>query len=244
MAKSCPDCGAAVEYQTRSIQLLEGTCASCGHAAVLAAPLAVDGADGERAAVGSAAPVAPCWECGAALTFQVHPDRSVDAVCSGCGVATHLTQGGVRDSPGEGEADEEDDEEEASEDEVRTPRRPMRASAGRFPPRPAGRWEDRPRGPRRDDERSDRPPARPCRQCGGPLEFSQNDDGTVTGTCRSCGNTFTMRPREDRPDRGFARRPGWGGRPRNGPSSNYSPRRYPRPRGDDSERPRRRRRDD
>lgn len=66
---------------------------------------------------------------------------------------------------------------------------------------------------------SEAPRARPCRNCGGPLQFSTSPEGLVTGTCASCGNRFTLPPRRDEGGRG---RPGRGG-PRGG---------YPsRPRG-------------
>ena len=42
-----------------------------------------------------------------------------------------------------------------------------------------------------------RPASRPCRECGGPLRFSTDEDGLVTGECESCGNRFTL-PRRDR----------------------------------------------
>jgi hypothetical protein len=41
--------------------------------------------------------------------------------------------------------------------------------------------------------------ARPCRECGGPLRFTTEDDGTITGECASCGNRFTLPPRRDGP---------------------------------------------
>jgi hypothetical protein len=240
MAKSCPDCGAEVDYHARAIEVLEGTCASCGRATVVVAPSSATVGDGERAAVAAAAPAAPCWECGGPLAFTVNSDRSIDAACTACEATTHLTVAGA---PGPGGEDDEEDEEE--EDRPRPPRRPPSFAGGRSPPGRPGRWDDDRRGPRREFGADSRPPARPCRQCGGALEFTKDDDGTVTGTCRSCGNTFKMRPREDRPSGGFERRSGWGGRPG---GSNYSNRSRPpyrrAPRRDDDERPRRRRRED
>lgn len=60
------------------------------------------------------------------------------------------------------------------------------------------------------------PRARPCRECGGPLQFTTSPEGLVTGTCASCGNRFTLPPRRD--DRGPSR----GGRP--GGRGGYAPR--------------------
>ncbi|MDE1820656.1 MAG: hypothetical protein KGJ23_01220 [Euryarchaeota archaeon] len=44
--------------------------------------------------------------------------------------------------------------------------------------------------------------AKGCRQCGAPLEFSANEDGSVTGKCTSCDNQFTLPPREGGRDGG------------------------------------------
>ncbi|HEV2165708.1 MAG TPA: hypothetical protein VGS23_01825 [Thermoplasmata archaeon] len=247
MAKSCPDCGADVEYRARQVEILEGTCPGCGHSAVVVAPPTGPASEGEMGAAAASAPApptAPCWECGAALAFTVHPDHSVDAVCTSCNAATHLAMA-VPEGEGAAEEDEEETEDDEDEESLPPPRRPRMGAGGRFPPRGPRRFDRDARPPRRDTSFGDRPPARPCRQCGGALEFTKSEDGTVTGSCRSCGNTFTMRPREDRPSRGFDRRPGWGGRPRSGSSySSDRPRRYPRPRSDEDDRPRRRRRED
>jgi len=63
------------------------------------------------------------------------------------------------------------------------------------------------------------PRARPCRACGGPLQFTTSPEGLVTGTCASCGNRFTLPPRRD--DQGGGRGGRFGGR------GGYAP----RPRG-------------
>jgi hypothetical protein len=72
--------------------------------------------------------------------------------------------------------------------------------------------------------------ARPCRECGGPLRFSTNPDGTTSGECGSCGNRFTLPRRRDSdrgPDTRGGLRFGWGSRPKFGGAS--GPRRYGRP---------------
>ena len=77
---------------------------------VVVAPSTELSSDGERAAAASAAPsppAAPCWECGAALSFTVHPDKSVDAVCTSCEASTHLAVAAP-----EGESDDDDEEED------------------------------------------------------------------------------------------------------------------------------------
>jgi hypothetical protein len=68
------------------------------------------------------------------------------------------------------------------------------------------RSEQRSRGPGRfrEDRRGgpEGPKARPCRNCGGALQFSTSPDGLVTGTCASCGNRFTLPPRRNDGGRG------------------------------------------
>ena len=66
----------------------------------------------------------------------------------------------------------------------------------------------------RDNDRGgfDAPRARPCRACGGPLQFTTTPEGLVTGTCASCGNRFTLPPRREDGGRGGGR----GGAPPNG----------------------------
>jgi predicted nucleic acid-binding Zn-ribbon protein len=221
MAKSCPECGAEVTYSTRSVEVLEGSCADCGHSVILVAPPATP-AEGDRAAAATAAPPAACWDCGGALRLTVRPNRSIEAVCTDCETVTELSV-----APAQGAAPAEPE------------KRPFRPSFDREARRP-GRY---------DDDRGGRPPARPCRQCGATLQFTQLPDGTVEGSCPSCGNTFTMRPRADRDSRpSYGRRPSFGGPPRRPSYGRGPPRGRPYRRRDDDEeeddRPRRRRREE
>jgi hypothetical protein len=101
--------------------------------------------------------------------------------------------------------------------------------------------------PRGRDDRMGRPPSRPCRECGGPLQFSTDDEGRVVGECSSCGNRFTLPPREDRPFRAGPRggpRREWTPRERGRGPPRYPPRgrRYDRDDGDSAGEERRRRR--
>ncbi len=71
------------------------------------------------------------------------------------------------------------------------------------------------RGPQGPATEGRRTPSRPCRECGGQLTFSTNEDGTVSARCGSCGNQFTLPPRAldrggDR--RGYGSGRGFGGR--------------------------------
>ncbi len=239
MSSSCPHCGASVEFRGRTLEIQEASCSACGRASVVASP---PSPDAQGAAAGAAAlgvPSAPCWDCGAALTFAVLPGHRLEAHCESCGRETVLSVAAAGPGPSEtGEEDGEEDDEEAEEESDDAPRR-RPGPARRGPPRG---------GDRRPPFRRNAPPggnARPCRQCGGVLSFEANEDGTTTGRCSSCGNTFTMHPRPEGARGGFARRPGWGGRPSGPPRYGDRPRRPYRRRDDDEdERPRRRRRDD
>ena len=68
------------------------------------------------------------------------------------------------------------------------------------------------------------PRGRPCRQCGAPLRFSNDDDGNLVGECAACGNRFTLPPR-DRPE---GRAPGGRGEGRYGRRDFGGPNRGPR----------------
>ncbi|MCI4335092.1 MAG: hypothetical protein L3K04_05660 [Thermoplasmata archaeon] len=122
------------------------------------------------------------------------------------------------------------------------------ASDGKRPWTPrAGREE---RGPPRDRD-SAAGPSRPCRKCGGALQFSRDEEGNTVGECESCGNRFTLPPREDRggPPRSYGRGRsdaggGYRGRP-SGPPRSYGrgrPSRYSDRDGGDAPDNRRRRR--
>jgi hypothetical protein len=84
-----------------------------------------------------------------------------------------------------------------------------------------GRGPRAPRDERGDrGDRGDRGPsgpsrARPCRECGGELRFTDLPDGRIQGECSSCGNRFTLMPKRDGPARSggsWNRGPGGGGR--------------------------------
>lgn len=199
MAKTCPDCGAAMEFESRPAAILLGTCADCGHAFTLVEGTATPSA---RASA-SGTPAAPdeaggedrptCGACGSTLLFRERDDGGLQSVCPGC----HATENYVAESSR---------------------------------PAPRERFER----PRRFEERGggfETPRARPCRECGGPLAFSTNPDGTVEGVCQACGNRFTLPPRRDdgRPSGGrggprFDR----GGGPRYGRKPSYDRRGPPR----------------
>lgn len=231
MSISCPACGGSVDLAERPLPVLNGVCPNCSREVFLLAPggpvprpTAAEGATSEEAE--SEAPAAaaglsiphPGDDCdGNILLTAGGPDR-LTGTCDDCGEEfTFVLSGG----------------EEAEEEE-----RPMRRPAPRFrAPREMERG-----GGRFDQER----PARPCRQCGGPLTFETGEDGTVTGRCSSCGNTFTLpRRREGRGgDRGDRdRRPSYG---RGGPRrfGGGGGRREYGGRSDDRPRARRTRRDE
>ncbi len=242
MSISCPACGGAVEVTERTLPILAGACPNCSREVLLLAPTAhVPAPAGEGAVTpategaSSAGPAEaaftvphPGEDCDGTLTLELAaPDRLV-GLCDECGETITF----VLSHPGE-EAEPAAEGGAADEEEEEAPRK-------RAPRFQGGGFQDR-RGPRPGD---DRPPSRPCRQCGGPLAFETAEDGTVTGRCRSCGNTFTL-PRR-REGGGFGRSDNRERRPYNrGPPRRYG-RGAPRDdrRGDDGDRPRGRRRYD
>ncbi len=192
MAKSCPACGAEVDYVDRPARVLAGTCRGCGQALTILqeGPAAAEGPESpapkeasvgmEGEVPGAAAkpgrpshPVPICRACGASLTFHSSSGGRIEAVCTDCGATdTYLLATGAE----------------------RRPRAPLEARG-----RPADMGAPGFPGSR----------ARPCRQCGAPLRFTTGAEGTVTGECTSCGNRFTLPPRQDRGGgRGGRERPG------------------------------------
>ncbi len=185
MVSSCPGCGAAVEFAPRSVLAVHGTCGACGGTFTIVQPEAV---------VGQPTPTPQSGELGGA------PGRAREGggtapqttalpgpPCRNCGTALALrrwtrdTAEAVCPSCGESVA-------------YRT------GYPSRGPPREGFGGRDRARP-------FPAPRGRPCRECGGPLTFSTDAAGVVTGTCAKCGNRFTLPPRSR------DRREGPGGRP-------------------------------
>jgi len=137
--------------------------------------------------------------------------------------------------------------------------------------RPEGETgEERPRADRRAPRSfapEGGPRSRPCRRCGAPLRFENDEDGNLVGVCDACGNRFTLPPRDGpggpgrgdrRPGRPPYGRPKYGGgrySSRGGSRPYYSDRGAGRSRsgparrrgpseGDEDDRRRRRRRED
>lgn len=242
MSGSCPDCGADVEFTSRPAQLRTGACSACGHAFALfedptgTSPGAVSGLI--AASAPAAAPPAPAEATAGAIPC---PQCEGPLTLSARGEGRIV--GVCADCEVETVFTIEAGEEEAEET------RPRRA--------PPSRPRFTPGGP----DRGEAPRSRPCRECGAPLRFSTNPDGTVQGECTSCGNRFTLPPRTyDRgggggfrgrfgprggSDRGGGFQRGSGGRFGRGPPA--FARRRPSREGDgedQDDRRRRRRRDD
>lgn len=220
MTQTCPDCGTPVEYVERAAQVLTGNCTDCGHAFTI-----LQSAGGETSnlpARGSRVAHAPEPEEGS----DIGGDRPR---CEDCGstLTFRITEGrGVEGiCPG---------------CQSKFGFAPTGEGAGSGPPTRAPRG--RPSAGRDSD--FDSPRTRPCRECGGPLRFSTNPDGTVAGECSSCGNKFTLPPRREdagghgersggRPfNRSFGGRPGGRGAGRWPPGGGRGgPRRFDAPRG-------------
>jgi hypothetical protein len=227
-----------MEFEVHPASVLLGTCADCGHAFTLVEGTATPA---PRVAPPGSEPAA----AGAEGAGEAGDEDRL--TCGACGSTLKFRERG--DSgiqsvcPGC----------HATENYVA-------ASSVRAPPRE--RFE-RPRRFEGRGEGFEAPrTARPCRECGGPLAFSTNPDGTVEGVCQACGNRFTLPPRRDdgRPsdgrrgprfDRGggsrYGRKPSFDRRGPRGQDRGFQ--RYPRrPRpassdsGDDQSTDRRRRR--
>ncbi len=212
MANTCPECGNALELHREPVTLLTGTCGGCGHH----------------------------WTAFRRETSAGSSETTPTVVVS---------------AEGDGE-DEGDDVEVVEEVTVEGPPCPSCGGILTFRPgagsqveavcsgcaqvtayAPAGGGERE--RPSRDRRSGDRPVgqaprasnARPCRECGGPLQFTTGPDGTITGECASCGNRFTLPPRRSSPG-------GWAGGPsrrfdRGPPRGRFPPRGPPRGRSYD-----------
>ncbi len=230
MARTCPDCGTSVEYSTRTAYVLNGTCGQCGLVLTV-----VQDAPGTPSGAPPTGAV-PATPRAAGETTA----RAGEPPCPACGSA--LT---FRSSSGGG---------------IEATCTGCGAAASYVPAGSAPRGEfaaRRPRPERSGDSSGGFPAsrARPCRECGGPLRFSTNPDGTVAAECGQCGNRFVLPPRRDsdeggrggggrRFDRGsrppfrgsggprsYGRPPGGRYRPReerSGDSDDERPRRRPR----------------
>lgn len=186
MKAVCPECSGEVEVDTAPAKVLSGECAACGHGITI-----LEGVRPPAAKPGAEAPGTEAGEEGGA--------ESAGLVCAECGetAAVRAAADGKIETECSGcgaeavyalvggEAEEETPE----------PRRPERRSA------PPGRGG------------FDRPASRPCRECGGTLQFRDGPDGGVIGECSSCGNRFTLPPRRDRDGPERRGRPPYGGRP-------------------------------
>lgn len=210
MGTPCPDCGADVELAERPIRLRGGRCGACGHELTVLSDVRVGSESPEqgRARDGSRESA----EVGEGSSEESASPAEGGIPCPKCGGPLELT------------ASEDHQLKAACADCGADFTYVLETGRGRG----AGPRARPEREPREGGESS--PRARPCRQCGAPLRFSTNEDGTVTGKCDSCGNEFTLPPRRteswgdrrkgrfpssDR--RGPPRAGGWrpgGGRPR------------------------------
>jgi DNA-directed RNA polymerase subunit M/transcription elongation factor TFIIS len=242
MSAHCPSCGSDVEVTPRAIEVEAGTCAGCSRAFLLLPANAdlvttvvtsVPGTEADADDDDDEELSAACVECGGTLVLSVDGENALAATCDDCDTVFKLVRADAPERPARRLED--------------APERPSRD-------RDSDRGDDR-RAPRREFDSAGPPSrARPCRKCGGPIVFSDGEDGGMVGTCQSCGNRFSLRPRTDgggSRDRGFGSSgPRRGGPPpwkSRGGSGGYAGggRRPPRSdSGDDDRRPQRRRRRD
>lgn len=192
MPNTCPDCGATVEFSAATARVLHGDCSGCGHAFTI-----LEGMP----------PIPPGHASELPGTGADEPTPDAPA-CGSCGAS--LTVRTSSDTTLEAVC---------SSCNSRFSYTLATAPTEREPARRPRRFE--PVTEERGDFGRERPPSRPCRECGGSLQFTTTPDGLVTGECAQCGNRFTLPPRREDGGRGGGRppfrRPGAGGfRPRYG----------------------------
>lgn len=188
-----------------------------------------------------------CPDCGATVEFSATPARVLHGDCAGCGHAFTILEGmppippGRASGPSEGAGAGTAPEVPACGTcgaplSIRTSsdttlEAVCTSCSSRFsysletPPsdREPARRPRRFEPAARERGGYDRPPSRPCRECGGTLQFTTTPDGLVTGECAQCGNRFTLPPRREGGGRPPFRRPGRSGfRPRYGGGGGYS----------------------
>ena len=211
MTDRCPECGAEAVFAERNARVLHGSCAGCGGTFTIVRDESPSGA--------SSGPATGSATDGPGAPAAVSPVPSPS--CADCGGPLAVKNSSATSLV-------------ATCDSCATSLTyvlaPSRAEA------PDARYAARPRAPRGEAGRFGTPRARPCRECGGPLRFSTDENGNVTGECGSCGNRFTLPPRREpkggREERGFRRDRGRGFTP-----SYRRPGAWPRQAGGD--RPRR-----
>lgn len=180
MSTSCPACGTALAAEVRPAQLSSGNCTECGRRFTIVEELAAS-----PPTEGTPAAAAPRED-------QPAAGPSFPIACPHC-------EGELEIAP--------------------TPGGDIEGRCGGCGAQVLYRLESpRPRGEDHGpmEHRRARPPgppersgARPCRECGGVLNFTTGPDGLVHGECTSCGNRFTLPAR--RAGREGPSRGGFGG---------------------------------
>ncbi len=214
MGSSCPGCGAVDGLTSRAVRAVHETCAACGRSFTVIEP-AVEPTPSELEEIEAA----PRHAGGGKATGEGSSAPS-GPPCRQCGAPLALRSWA-----------EEGVEAQCPSCGANVRYRTMPPFRGPRGPSPGGYGE------RGGGGRFAPPQSRPCRECGGPLTFSTDEEGVVTGSCAQCGNRFTLPPRTG------GGRPG-GPRGRSGRFSGGFSRGFSRPRnrfGDDEERPERRR---
>lgn len=190
MADVCPDCGAEAGFVERNARVLQGSCAGCGRTFTIVQEVSAD--------AGAFPPAAPAATPGVSEEGPAAPapPTAPGPACGVCGSSLALRS--MSETSFEARC--------GSCGTAFT--YVLATSPGGFAraPFPARRGPAEEGGPRYGAPRS-----RPCRECGGPLRFTTDPDGNVTGECTSCGNRFTLPPRREfgggRGDRGDRRGP-------------------------------------
>ncbi len=217
MSSTCPGCGAPVEYATRTARVLTAACGACGHGFTIwdqSTPAGVDtGEEGTATSTPGTENPSPVGST---------PPPLVQCATCGASITLQVEADGRLQGSCPGCAAQVIYVREGSPGSVPSPPRTSRGEPRRF----------RSQGPAFSS-----PTARPCRECGGPLRFSTQPDGTIAGECGSCGNRFSLPARREsyggRSDRRgafprggsprFAGRGGWSRSDRGGGPRRFGP---------------------
>jgi hypothetical protein len=178
MESSCPDCGAEAGFVEQTARVLRGTCVGCGRTFTIVQDVLGPSVAPSPSNPGAAAPPGPT--ASGSSPAPVHP---AGPTCQKCGapLALRASSGGSFEARCRSCSS-------TFRYVLETPAAP-RPPARFVSQRPLPSREGRPVPPGSN--------ARPCRNCGGPLRFTTDPAGNVTGVCSSCGNRFTLPPRRD-----------------------------------------------
>lgn len=180
MESSCPDCGAEAGFAERTARVLQGTCVGCGRTFTI-----VQDVSAASVTPSPPAPMAAAAPGPTESDSRPSPPAPVPPAGPSCGLCgATLALRASSDTSFEARC------RSCSATFTYVLATP---SAARTSPRFVAQGPP----PREARPGPGLSKARPCRECGGPLRFTTDPAGNITGECSSCGNRFTLPPRRD-----------------------------------------------